>query len=107
MAAFLPYLMLSLFVDFVHLHRLIVGGMTPVSAAQQVKPVTASETGVPDAPCAICQWLRAGTGVQTSTVAQVAFDTIATPIALLPSLTPFRPALGAPDFRGPPLSRAL
>jgi hypothetical protein len=106
-AAFLPYLLLSLFVDFVHLHRLIIGGMAPVSTSQQIKAVTSGETRVPDASCAICQWLRAGTGLQTFTATQLAFDTIAAPIAALPASVPLRPALGAPDFRGPPLPRAL
>jgi hypothetical protein len=106
-SAFLPYLLLSLFVDFVHLHHLIIGGMTPVSTSQQIKAVPSGETPVPDAPCAICQWLRADTGLQTSTAAQLTFDTIAAPIAALPALTPLRPAFGAPDFRGPPLPRTL
>jgi hypothetical protein len=106
-SAFLPYLLLSLFVDFVHLHRLIIGGMTPVSTSQQIKAVTSGETRVPDSPCAVCQWLRADTGLQTSTAAQLTFDAIAAPIAALPASAPVRPTLGTPDFRGPPLPRIL
>jgi len=106
-AAFLPYLLLSLFVDFVHLHRLISGEMTPVSASQQVKAVDTSSPRVPDSPCAICQWLRAGTGLQTSTTTQFTLETIAAAIAPRPQSDPLRPVLGAPDFRGPPLLLAL
>jgi hypothetical protein len=106
-AAFLPYLLLSLFVDFVHLHRLFTGNMTLLAESQHVTAVTTGQQGLPDAPCAICQWLRAGTGLQTSTTAQFTFDTIAASFALLPSSVPFRPALGAPDFRGPPLPSSL
>jgi hypothetical protein len=106
-AAFLPYLLLSLFVDFVHLHRLFTGDMTLLSESQHVAAVTPGQQGLPDAPCAICQWLRADTGLQTSTTAQITFDRIATPIAPLPSSVPLRPALGAPAFRGPPLQTSL
>ena len=106
-AAFLPYLLLSLFVDFVHLHRLFTGNMSLLSETQHVAAVSTGQQRLPDAPCAICQWLRAGTGLQTSTTAHFTFDTIATPLAPLPSSVPFRPALGAPDFRGPPLTASL
>jgi hypothetical protein len=106
-AAFLPYLLLSLFVDFVHLHRLFTGNMTLLSESQHVAAVTTGQQGLPDAPCAICQWLRAGTGMQTTATAHFTFDTIATAVAPLPSSVPFRPALGAPDFRGPPLPSVL
>jgi hypothetical protein len=106
-AAFLPYLLLSLFVDFVHLHRLFTGNMSLLSGSQHVSAVTTGQQRVPDAPCAICQWLRAGTGLQTSTTAQITFDRIAAAITPLPSSVPFRPALGAPDFRGPPLQASL
>jgi len=106
-AAFLPYLLLSLFVDFVHLHRLFTGNMTLLSESQHVAAVTPGQQRLPDAPCAICQWLRAGTGLQTSTTAQFTFDTIAAFITPLPSSVPLRPALGAPDFRGPPVLSTL
>jgi hypothetical protein len=107
-AAFLPYLLLSLFVDFVHLHRLFAGDMTVLSGSQQhVAAVTPGQQRLPDAPCAICQWLRAGTGLQTSTTAHFTFDSIAAALAPLPTSAPFRPTLGAPDFRGPPLPSAL
>jgi hypothetical protein len=106
-AAFLPYLLLSLFVDFVHLHRLFTGNMALLSQSQHVAAVTTGQPRLPDAPCAICQWLRAGTGLQTSTAAQFTFETIALAIVSLPSSIPFRPALAGPDFRGPPLSTSL
>jgi len=106
-AAFLPYLLLSLFVDFVHLHRLFTGNMSLLSGSQHVTAVTTGQQRLPDAPCAICQWLRAGTGLQMSTTAQITFATIAVAIAPLPSSVPFRPPLGAPDFRGPPLQASL
>lgn len=107
MAAFLPYLLLSLFVDFVHLHRLFTGNITLLSESQHVTAVTTGQQRLPDAPCAICQWLRAGTGLQTSTTAQITFGTVADAVAPLPSSVPFRPTLGAPDFRGPPLHASL
>ena len=105
MAAFLPYLLLSLFVDFVHLHRLFTGSIT--AAPQHVTAVMPGQERVPDTPCAICQWLRADTGLQTSTTAHFTFDAIVSPIAPLASSAPMRRALFAPDFRGPPLPSVL
>ena len=106
-AAFLPYLLLSLFVDFVHLHRLFTGNMALLSDSQHVAAVTTGQQRLPDAPCAICQWLRAGTGLQTSTTAQITFDRIAAAIAPRPLSVPLRPDLGTADFRGPPLQASL
>jgi hypothetical protein len=106
-AAFLPYLLLSLFVDFVHLHRLFTGNMSPLDESQHVTAVSPGQQRLPDAPCAICQWLRAGTGLQTSTTAQFTFDTIDAAIAPLASSSPLRPILGTPDFRGPPAASSL
>jgi hypothetical protein len=105
-AAFLPYLLLSLFVDFVHLHRLISTNISS-TAAQEVKPVEAGASRVPDSPCAICQWLRAGTGMQTSTTTQPTLETIAAAVVPRIAFAPLRPVVGAPDFRGPPLPLAL
>ncbi len=106
-AAFLPYLLLSLFVDFVHLHRLFTGSMSLVAESQHVAAVTTGQQRLPDSPCAICQWLRADRGLQTSTTAQFTFDTIVSAVAPIAPSAPYRPALGAPDFRGPPHSFSL
>ena len=106
-AAFVPYLLLSMFVDFVHLHRLIAG---PVAAASQSAHVKAAEPGsskLPDAACAICQWQRAGTGMQASVDDQPSLGLIAVVLFTLPAVVPLRPELGTADFRGPPSSLSV
>jgi hypothetical protein len=95
-AAFLPYLLLSVFVDFVHLHHLITGPAT-ASASLHVSDGNGDSSKLPDTSCAICQWVRAGSGAQT---------TVSTLIARL-TLDPSRPDLGSADFRGPPRSSSL
>jgi len=104
-AACLPYLLLSVFVDFVHLHPLLGGAVTQLSAVPHVAACTppASRTG--DSPCAICQWLRAGTGLQPSIAISPAIGMLAGTVTL-----PAAPPRGSPaplsvDLRGPPSVR--
>ena len=101
-AAVLPYLLLSLFVDFVHLHRLINGPVPFSSASVHANTDQGTGTSLPDAACAICQWLRAGTSMQAAVTTQQAPAVVATTLVALRTLTPVRPDLGSPDFRGPP-----
>jgi len=65
-SAFLPYLLLSVFVDFVHLHPLLQGSVPQISAVKHVAGCSGDATRTNDSPCAICQWLRAGTGMQAT-----------------------------------------
>lgn len=101
-SAFLPYLLLSVFVDFVHLHPLLQGAIPQISAAKHVAACTGSATGRHESPCAICQWLRAGTGLHASVM-------VGPSIMLLPDqvAAPVVAARGSPaplsiDPRGPP-----
>ena len=102
-AAFLPYLLLSVFVDFVHLHRLI-NGPVAAAASAHVKDGRGATSNVPDTSCAICQWARAGTGAHTPAVAQHAPALVAATIVARSTLSPSRPDLRTADFRGPPTS---
>ena len=107
MAAFVPYLLLSVFVDFVHLHRLIAG---PVALSSQSAHLKAAEPGgskLPDSSCAICQWQRAGAGTQASVSDALLVAVVETTVDALPGEVPLRPDLGSPDFRGPPLSPSV
>lgn len=106
-AAFLPYLLLSVFVDFVHLHRLIAGPIAASSLAAHVNTELPGGTKLPETSCAICQWQRAGTGMQTSVTDEPTPGLLATLVLARPSAAPLRPTLGSPDFRGPPLSLSL
>src|SRR5437764_810520 len=65
-AACLPYLLLSLFVDLVHLHPLLNGGPAQISTSQHIGKCSETPPKAPEAPCAICQWLRADTAVKAS-----------------------------------------
>jgi hypothetical protein len=106
-AAFLPYLLLSLFVDFVHLHRLINGPVVVSSASVSVSATDRASSKLPDSSCAICQWVRAGVGMQPGVGAHQAPVLLTTAIVARLTLAPSRPDLGSADFRGPPASLSL
>jgi hypothetical protein len=106
-AAVLPYMLLSLFVDFVHLHRLIAGPIPAASASAHIKADQAGSTKLPESSCAICQWMRAGTGMQAAVAAEQAPADITTTLVARSILAPVRLDLGSPDFRGPPASLSL
>lgn len=102
MAACLPYLLLSVLVDFVHLHPLFDVRAPQISATNHVAPCPTTKGY--DAPCAICQWLRAGTGLQPSVAAGPAVVRLAGDVTAglaVPCGSPARLPI-AP--RGPPAS---
>lgn len=101
-AAFLPYLLLSVFVDFVHLHRLINGPAGPATTALHIKDGSGTTSQLPETSCAICQWVRAGTGAHTTAIAQHAPVLVAAALVARSTLPPSRPDLSSIDFRGPP-----
>lgn len=101
-SAFLPYLLLSVFVDFVHLHPLLRGTVPQISAVHHVAACTGSATRSTDAPCAICQWLRAGTGLQTSVAVGSEIVLLPDPVAVPVSEARGSPAPLSIDPRGPP-----
>lgn len=106
-AAFLPYLLLSVFVDFVHLHRLINGPVSASSASVHVKDEGPASSRLPETSCAICQWMRAGTGMQAAVSTHQAPALVTTTLVTSRTSAPSRPTLGSPDFRGPPNSLSL
>src|SRR3954470_10199806 len=87
-AAFVPYLLLSMFVDFVHLHRLIAGPRTATSQSAHVKAAEPGGTKLPDTACAICQWQRAGASVQASVTDDPSPSTVAALVVTLPAVVP-------------------
>jgi hypothetical protein len=106
-AAFLPYLLLSVFVDFVHLHRLINGPIGVASASAHINASQPASSKLPDTACAICQWMRAGTGMQTAGTASVAPAIACTTFVARSTAPASRPDIGSPDFRGPPATFSL
>jgi hypothetical protein len=106
-AAFLPYLLLSVFVDFVHLHRLINGPVAAATASAHLKAGDPASSKPPETSCAICQWMRAGTGMQTAVSAEHAPAIAATTLVARSTAPASRPDIGSPDFRGPPPALSL
>jgi hypothetical protein len=102
LATFLPYLLLSVFVDFVHLHPLLGGTIPQLSAAQHVAGCTDPARKTTESPCAICQWLRAGTGLQASISVGPAIMLLPDSVSLPVSEARGSPAPLSIDPRGPP-----
>ena len=102
-AACLPYLLLSLFVDFMHLHPLLRGEVSGITSTQHIGACGGVEkTPTRETPCAICQWLRTGVGLQSELTAQptiVLLDGAVVPEAVAARGSP---ALQSIDSRGPP-----
>ncbi|HEY2435451.1 MAG TPA: hypothetical protein VGI12_22470 [Vicinamibacterales bacterium] len=101
-SAFLPYLLLSVFVDFVHLHRLINGPVSASAASAHADAGDPAGSKPPEASCAICQWMRAGTGMQAAVSTEHAPASAATTLVARSTSPASRPEIGSPDFRGPP-----
>ena len=100
--AFLPYLLLSVFVDFVHLHPLLQDSVPQLSAVKHVAGCTGAATRTTDSPCAICQWLRAGTGMQASIAIGPSITLLAGQVAMSVMQVRGSPPLHSIDPRGPP-----
>src|SRR5512140_1060964 len=79
-AACLPYLLLSVFVNFVHLHPLWNDSAPQISATDHVAPCPPGKTF--DSSCALCQWMRAGTGLQAFVGAGPAVVLVSDDVAL-------------------------
>ncbi len=103
-AACLPYLLLSVLVDFVHLHPLMVGGAPRVSASE---PATAPGTHqTPTSPrCAVCLWMQAGTGIQPSVSNGPTVVALASAVTPVETPSPSRSTFLSPDLRGPPIAQ--
>jgi hypothetical protein len=101
-AACLPYLLLSLFVDFVHLHPLLTGEVTHIAAAPHIGACASDKAPTRETPCAICQWLRTGVGLQSELTTQPIIVLLQDGLA--PDTVSARgsPALQSFDPRGPP-----
>ena len=98
-----PYLLLSVFADFLHVHPLPSPGSAAVGIAQPAVSVPAQPPHrIPDWSCAICQWQRVGPGPQAATVA---FAIVSAPALVLPVTAAFpkSPVPHPSAFRGPPL----
>jgi len=98
-----PYLLLSVFADFLHVHPVVNPGSSVVGIAHQVVSVPAQPLHrIPDWSCAICQSHRVGPGPQAATVT---FAIVSAPALILPVTAAFpkSPVPHPSAFRGPPL----
>jgi hypothetical protein len=102
-AACLPYLLLSVFVDFVHLHPLLDDATPQISATNHVAPCPAAKAF--DSPCAICQWLRAGTGLQPAIEAGPSVGLLPDAVSLGTTTPRGSPVRLLVSPRGPPFPR--
>ena len=102
-AACLPYLLLCVFVNFVHLHPLLNDSAPQISATNHVAPCPPGKTF--DSSCALCQWMRAGAGLQAFGDAGPAVVLVADDVALPTTEARGSPARLPVALRGPPSPR--
>jgi len=97
-----PYLLLSTFGDFLHVHPLL--NPTPrigiVSAAQFTPRPVARR--VPESSCAICLWQRVGSRLQNAISAGPAAPASQSLVAGIATQFPPSPVPHPSDYRGPP-----
>jgi hypothetical protein len=104
-SACLPYVVLSVFVDFVHVHPRV---RVPVPVAAAGAPnaagswTTAVETSAPDYSCPVCQWLRAGPRPGPQVALESADATTESDVAPNRPHAPQSPVPHPDAFRGPP-----
>ena len=101
-AACLPYVMLAVFVDFVHVHT---ATNRPLSVASSNGP--AIEVAVNDArqtgsPCAVCLWLRAGPRLAPQVSVEGAQTALQSESVQQIDDAPVSPIPHPATFRGPP-----
>jgi hypothetical protein len=97
-----PYLLLSVFADFLHVHPLLSPGSPAVGIVYRVVPAPAHPPyRIPDWSCAICQWQRVGPRPQAATLAS---EILSAPTLILrvPAAFPTSPVPHPSAFRGPP-----
>ena len=94
-----------MFVDFVHVHPL--GSAVETAGSRFEAVLTSHGASAPEKPCAVCQWLRADTGLQTPITAGVATDLVATDLVSRSSRPPLQTIILTRDLRGPPSQSAV
>lgn len=102
-AACLPYLLLSVVVDFVHVHGQVSTSVyAPGEAALTARGDPAHQ---PDRPCTVCLWLRSGLQLTSNTPTALTAET-ATSDLVLPAdaVWPDSPTPRPAPLRGPPSS---
>jgi hypothetical protein len=96
-----PYLVLSIFADFLHAHPLFDSAPS-VGIVQQVAPCAEHPHRIPDSSCAICQWQRVSPKLQATTSVGPVTLTIQAPTLARIAAFPQSPVPHPTTFRGPP-----
>jgi hypothetical protein len=97
----LPYLLVSVLVDFVHVH-LPAGAATTQTAAFAAP---SRSTPQPDYTCTSCAWLRSGVQLLATTGDALAVGITATAFVFAPdAVRPDTPLAQSAPLRGPPSS---
>jgi len=97
----LPYLLASVLVDFVHVHRQPVA--TASALAGEVGVTAPRQAPRPDNPCTACLWLRTGLQLTPHAAATLAAGVATTAFVLPPdAVRPDTPAAPSTLLRAPP-----
>lgn len=97
-----PYLFLSVFADFLHVHPLFGPG-SRVGIVHQIASVpTQRPHQIPDASCAICQWQRIRPRLQAAMSGSPAILSVPTLVVAVAAAFPESPVPHPSAFRGPP-----
>ncbi len=102
LAASLPYLLVSVFVDFVHVHAATAGPGTSSTEQSITLPVQRT-TPRADYTCTACLWLRTGLQLVSSARARLAVQACTNDLVLLAfTVWPESPTSPPALLRGPP-----
>jgi hypothetical protein len=97
-----PYLLLSVFADFVHAHPMLNPG-TAAGLVHQLPSAAADRPHrIPDTSCAVCQLQRVRSRVETKTAGTAVALTTPTMVVTFSDAVPESPVPYPSAFRGPP-----
>jgi len=99
-----PYLVLSLFAGFLHVHPLLDRAPSAGTVHGAIFAPAPSAARIPESSCAICQWQRVGPRLQAGIAVGPATIAPSIPIAAIAASVPQSPIPHSASLRGPPFS---
>jgi hypothetical protein len=104
-AACLPYLLVSVFVDFVHVHAPVRMAVSAQAGESAIGGPGERPAPPRDYTCTACLWLRTGLQLVSNAPARLSSQAATSAALLLPSaMWPDGPAVSPALLRGPPPS---